>query len=147
MSYVRKTDTDRREKGGLECAVLMLVGDGFKTSFVIASILEISPDNANGALYRLQGRGFIVRARWGVANEWIIADAGRAALHDPQPNPVDEAPAEQGGEVSWEGFLKEGERQELERLDQQDAAVRIERRRIYQRCWKRQQKATRERSE
>lgn len=82
VAYVRKTDTVRREPGGLERAVLMLVGDGYQTSVSIAQVLDTSNDNVNGALGRLERGGCVSRHYAAVPVKWIITDAGRIRVGD-----------------------------------------------------------------
>jgi hypothetical protein len=81
-AYVRKTDTVRREPGGLERAVLMLVVDGFDTSFTIANILETSTDNVNGALGRLHARLCVNRGPFEVPVQWFPTETGRKRVRD-----------------------------------------------------------------
>lgn len=88
MTYVRKTDreidypTVRREPGGLERAVLMLVVDGFDTSFKIANVLGASIDNVNGALGRLHARVCVDRGAYEVPVQWRATETGRKRLRD-----------------------------------------------------------------
>lgn len=82
VAYVRKTDTVRREPGGLERAVLMLVGDGYQTSVAIARVLDTSIDNVNGALVRLERGGCVSRRYAAVPVNWTITDAGRVRVGD-----------------------------------------------------------------
>lgn len=79
----RKTrKTDRRAPGGLMRAVLLLVGDGYPTSLQIARVLDISIDNANGALSRLSGADLIRRKTHDVPVQWVISEAGYRVLRD-----------------------------------------------------------------
>jgi len=80
--YVRKTDTVRREPGGLERAVLILVGDGYQTSISIARVLETSIDNVNGALGRLHHSRMVSRAFDCVPVFWTITPTGRHKVGD-----------------------------------------------------------------
>lgn len=82
VAYVRKTDIVRREPGGLERAVLMLVGDGYQTSVAIACVLGTSIDNVNGALGRLERGGCVSRRYAAVPVNWTITDAGRVRVGD-----------------------------------------------------------------
>lgn len=82
VAYVRKTDIVRREPGGLERAVLMLIGDGYHTSLTIAQVLETSIDNVNGALGRLERGGCISRRYAAVPINWTITEAGRVRVGD-----------------------------------------------------------------
>jgi len=79
-SKTRKTD--RRAPGGLMRAVLLLVGDGYPTSVQIARVLEISIDNANGALSRLLGADLIRRKAHSVPIQWAISETGYRVLRD-----------------------------------------------------------------
>lgn len=81
-SYVRKTDTVRREPGGLERAVLILVHDGYQTSIAIARVLETSIDNVNGALARLRNNRMVTRASETVPLFWTITAIGRHKVGD-----------------------------------------------------------------
>lgn len=81
-AYIRKTDTVRREPGGLERAVLILVGDGYHMSPGIARVLETSIDNVNGALGRLERGGTIQRRRDQLPIYWTITEAGRQQVAD-----------------------------------------------------------------
>lgn len=82
VTYIRKTDTARREPGGLERAVLMLVGDSYQTSLAIAQVLETSIDNVNGALGRLERGGCVSRRYAAVPINWTITEAGRVRVGD-----------------------------------------------------------------
>lgn len=81
-AYVRKTEGERREPGGLMCAVLVLVGDGYQHSTEIARILDISVDNANGALSRLAGARCIRRRPCEVPVLWSITEEGSRKIQD-----------------------------------------------------------------
>lgn len=74
--------TDRREPGGLERAVLMLVHDGFSTSLKIADILDTSIDNVNGALSRLQYKLCVSASYDCVPRFWTITATGRHKVGD-----------------------------------------------------------------
>jgi hypothetical protein len=82
VAYVRKTDTVRREPGGLERAVLMLVNDGFSTSLRIAAVLETSIDNVNGAIGRLQTKRCVSASYDTVPRFWTITATGRKTVGD-----------------------------------------------------------------
>lgn len=81
-AYIRKTDTVRREPGGLERAVLILVHDGCQTSIAIARILQTSIDNVNGALARLNNSGMTSRSYDTVPVFWTITSTGRHKVGD-----------------------------------------------------------------
>ncbi|MBO9710546.1 MAG: hypothetical protein J7521_20285 [Caulobacter sp.] len=82
VAYVRKTTGVRREPGGLERAVLMLVGDGCTTSLAIAEMLGTSIDNVNGALGRLERGGSGRRSDCRVPIVWDITAHGRLIVSD-----------------------------------------------------------------
>lgn len=82
VAYLRKTDIVRREPGGLERAVLMLVGDGYQTGVAIARVLNTSIDNVNGALGRLERGGCVSRRYAAVPVNWTITDAGSVRVGD-----------------------------------------------------------------
>lgn len=81
-AYVRKTDTSRREPGGLCRAVLILVNDGYKSSAGIARILETSIDNVNGALSRLYQRKMVTRPIDSLPVHWRITATGLSKVGD-----------------------------------------------------------------
>lgn len=81
-AYVRKTEGVRREPGGLMCAVLVLVGDGYQHSTEIARILDISVDNANGALSRLAAARCIKRRISEIPVMWLITEEGSRKIKD-----------------------------------------------------------------
>lgn len=78
----RKTTTTRREPGGLACAVLLLVGDGYRTSLAIARVLDTSIDNVNGALGRLERGGGIRRRHRSSPVLWEITETGKIQVRD-----------------------------------------------------------------
>lgn len=83
MSHpARKTQGVRREPGGLMRAVLMLVGDGYAHSSQIARVLDISIDNANGALSRLFLAELIRREPNDIPVNWSITAAGKRLVAD-----------------------------------------------------------------
>lgn len=82
VAYVRKTDTVRRDPGGLERAILILVHDGYKTSNAIARILETSIDNVNGGLARLNSGRLVSRSYETVPVFWTITPTGRHKVGD-----------------------------------------------------------------
>jgi hypothetical protein len=79
-AYVRKTEGERREPGGLLCAVLTCVNDGDSTSTAIAKRLETSIDNVNGALGRLFNAKHVWRPIGVIPVVWYITVAGQTAL-------------------------------------------------------------------
>jgi len=87
MSYARKTDREidypatRREPGGLERAVLMLVIDGYDYSSKIARVLETSIDNVNGALARLHYSGTVSRTSY-LPVQWFATETGKKRCQD-----------------------------------------------------------------
>lgn len=72
----------RREPGGLRLAVLFAVGEGYTTSLRIASLLETSIDNVNGALRALEHEHHVIRdSDYAVSPVvWKITDRGWSKL-------------------------------------------------------------------
>lgn len=81
-AYVRKTEGERREPGGLERAVLLLVIDGFRTNFEIAAFLETSTENVQNALGRLGYAGYVYRDDGHVPFRWLPTPTGKNRYKD-----------------------------------------------------------------
>lgn len=78
----RARKTGRRGPGGLLLAVLLAIGDGYGTSLRIATLLDTSIDNVNGALGRLEMAGHTARASGPMISPvvWMATDAGMKHL-------------------------------------------------------------------